>query len=807
MDQATEPVAASPQVEQSAGADKESRLAQAAKLYQTAWILIYGKRKSVERAIKCVQRAITFDDTNYKFWQLLGEAYYQRGSLNPAINCFMKSLRLAVESTMQTEATEADGVYSRLRMSDIRLSVGHLEEAFDGYLEIIKQHPDSVPALIGLTKTKLQLARNSYSSNLIKSGQQHLMQALTFILRAIKLCPQLCLSWKLASDCCLIQFVHGRRDNYQSVIEERFPDDQSEYPIIQRETCLHLAQRFLCKALAIEPFQESSCLWHNLGISLYLKSKLTKQQAQQTDLLKRSLKCLLRALKYKRDNSNIKSSIGVVAFNLNLLNTAQSFMIKSIRNNLSTSEIQFSNLGYMYLQKGEFRLASVAFSRCQAEEPLYSRSWLGKALIEEQNNLENLPLLRHCHRLENNYQSLLLYAIKVVSLPQLDEFNKDLTSALDCMQRIINYDSSSVEAINTLGLLYERCNYRDQARECFERALLINSQDSRVILNKLRQLSCQSSSNQGGATINLGFIKTAEKLSNSNNREYILNFIYYLFNNGDFTNLNLKMTKVLDKLDSRDIQSKACAQILLGLAAKLDGGDFKSWFFKNIIDLDIDRSVCVEKLINIYCLMLMAGIKRDQELVDRISEELPRSIQAYMCALTRSAPFAESYYSYRAFWLRLLLFSSVFCHPRPRTILNKILALYPMISELWLFYGITFLLRKSEHPEAVMCIERAILLGRTCAETNFVCNILLSILVQNCAKRKTLLTLNSRKEYLSKAVYRYPQYEVLWRALNEEITDIKSVAPQTSSKLNSLNQQEFDLFRLAIKHSLMLIKK
>ena len=128
--------------------------------------------------------------------------------MNSAINCFIKSLRLATQTDHdddQAAVKQADSVYSRLRMSDIRLSVGHLDDAYTGYYEISKLDSNNVPALLGLTKTKLQLARNNYSSNLVKSGHAHLMEALKYSLRAIKLCPHLCITWKLASDCCLIQ--------------------------------------------------------------------------------------------------------------------------------------------------------------------------------------------------------------------------------------------------------------------------------------------------------------------------------------------------------------------------------------------------------------------------------------------------------------------------------------------------------------------------------------------------------------------------------------------------------------------------
>lgn len=686
---------------------KDGRLAQANKLFQTGVMLIYGKRKSVDKAIKCIQKAIILNDSDYKYWQFLGEAYYQRGSLNPAINCFIKSLELAEDNPIQDNDDEkrrrADCIYSKLRMSDIRLSVGHRDEAATGYADIIASDPDNVAALIGLSKTELQLARNSFSTGLVKLGHKHCMTALKYALKSIKLSPHLCLTWKLASDCCLIQFVHGQRGKFETEIQEKFPNTSSKDEtniVVDRKTCIHLAQQFLCKALDIEPFQDSGCLWHNLGISLYLKSTITEKQLERERLLKKSLKCLLKALDVDRSNSQVKNSIGVVAFNLNLLNSAQNFIIKSIKSNMSTSEVQFSNLGYIYLQKGEYRLADVAFSRCQAEEPLYSRSWLGNAILNEQMNSDNISQLRHCHRLENNYEPQLMYATKVTSLPCLEECKRDLINALDSMKRVINYDDYSLEANNTLGLLYERCLFNDLALSSFEKAYKISPQDSRIIFNRLRHHNATTScySPDIGSTLDTNFIKTAEKMANSGNREYILNFIYYLFNNGDYKGVNSKMTRFLDKLPQSDIRNKISAQILLGLAAKADGCDFKSWLFKNIIDSE--NILSIEVVINLNSLMLLGAITNDNNLVEQISTDLGKYLLSYIS--TRGTQFIDLLYSVEGHWIRLTIFCSIFCIPVSLHIINylrKIVCLMKLTFSLIIYAIYT----ASEQTHKITC--------------------------------------------------------------------------------------------------------
>lgn len=804
--------------------EQEVRLEQANKLFQTSVMLIYGRKKSVEKAIKCIQRAIVLDDSNYKYWQLLGEAYYQRGSLNPSINCFMKSLTLADtylskvdEANADVGGTErtrvrADSTYSRLRMSDIRLSVQHLDEAMSGYSNIIETDPKNVAALVGMSRAELLMARKCFHNGLVKSGHSHCMNALKYALGAVKLSPHLCFTWKLASDCCLIQAIYGQRGEFSTHMEVvDFPGSNQDGLVITRTSCIELAQQFLCKALTISPYENSSSLWHNLGISLYLKCTFAKQQTKPTErqsLLKRSLKCLIKALDYDRLNSQVRNSIAIVAYHLDLLNTSQNFLIKSIQTNMSTSEIQFSNLGYIFLQKGEFRLASVAFKRCQAEEPLYCRSWLGNALVNEQNNLDNMSLLRHCYKLENNYESQMMYATKITSLPHTEEFSKDLINAMDCMKRVINYDERSLAAQNTLGLLCERSNFKTQAKRYFDAAHLLAPDDSRAIFNRLRQQStlspgCMIVSSSADQLDTTDLVKAAEKLANGGNIEYMLNFTLYLFNNCDYSSINGRITRVIEKLSQDDIQNKIGAQILLAMTDKADGKDYKSWLFKNIIDSE--GLVCLESMINLFCLMLFGSISKDQQLIDQVSGDLAKYLILYLSAKTTQ--FTDIFYSLEGIWLRLTLVASIFCHPDQGKLLRPMVALFPHIAELWLFLGLSLMFHKQKYQTAIFCIRKANLMGSTNADLSVICDILLAITPIKSGgklnKKAIPVDLNSRVVHLSRALFKCPDYPILWNCLNAaKLGDGSKESPRNNHHMTGYDAE---LFQLAIDHTIRMI--
>lgn len=791
-----------PQADESQDDELAARLAHAEKLFQTGILLIYGRKKLIDKAIKCVQRAINLNEQNYRYWKLLGEAYYQRGSLNPAINCFMRSLSLAEQTLCGLDEEErgrcvSNCTYSMMRMSDIRLSVGHLDEALTGYSDIIKKEPGNAAAIVGFAKTNLQLARNSFSAGLVKLGHSQCMTALESALKAIKLCPHLCLTWKLAADCCLIQFLFGQRSRISMNIEIQFPGSTEQGLILERYACLELAQKFLCKSIHVEGFKDSVSLWHNLGVTLYLKSTLNKKDEERESNLKLALRCLLKALDCDKSNSQVKNSIGVVAFHLNLLKSAQTFLIKSIQSNLSTSEVQFSNLGYIYLQKGEFRLASVAFSRCQAEEPLYFRSWLGNALVNDQHNIDNLFQLRHCHKLENNYESQVMYATKVSSLPHLGIYTKDVVSALDCSKRMINYDDRCIELNNSLGLLYERTGFNDQARRYFDIAYNLQPNNSRVIMNRLRLVVPSDSVCPGGRDMECSegdFIKAAEKLSRIGNKEYILNYIYFLFKSGNYKDISERMTKLIEKLDSNKVEHKIGAQILLALAFKADNQDYKSWLFKNVIDSQDRWSI--ELLINNLSLMILGKSTNDTQIVDLVTKNLTSNLITYLS--TQVQPMAQLLNSIDGFWILFVILCSIFCLRNESRLVQQLVALFPTVPEFWILLGLSFIVGGKESSLAIFCIEQANIMESTNPDLNAAGDMLMAVLeisdVKQEPKKKSRLI-----KLLSRAIHKCPHYGLLWVLL------LNLDSQKQSRGSNLIEEKRRNLFNLAIDHMLKTV--
>lgn len=345
--------------------------AKAEKLFETGLMLLHGKKKDIDRAIKCTQRAISLHNSDYRYWQFLGDAYYQRGNLNPAINCFIRSIVLIEEadSNKQSQSIQSELLYSRTRVSDVRFSIGNHEAAIEGYNDILLNCPNDTATLYGAARAQIQLAKQDFSEREMLSGHNHCLDAFKLSIKVILSRPDFCLGWKLASDCCLISVIYGPREkpSDSSIVIEDLGDKIS----FDKSSCLEFADQLLCKSLTFEAFKESSCLWHNLGITLALKSISEPNQESEKITLLQAFKCLLKALDFDRQSSQIKNSLGVVAAFMGVPRLAHHFFVSSIKSNFSTSEVQYLNLALLYYSYGDKINSKLLSLRAQSEEPLY----------------------------------------------------------------------------------------------------------------------------------------------------------------------------------------------------------------------------------------------------------------------------------------------------------------------------------------------------------------------------------------------------------------------------------------------------
>lgn len=159
-----------------------------------------------------------------------------------------------------------------------------------------------------------------------------------------------------------------------------------------------------------------------------------------------------------------------LTLDINNLALAQHCFIKALELDRKLAVV-WTNLGVLYLDQGQTKMANVAFTQSQQSEPTYANAWTGQAQIAEILGFcETIDLLRHSISLGYHDESAIQYAYSVCSL--LNDADNDkrkqyyiehldaISSGIDSITWYCNANEShrSSEALSFLGYLnqYQR---------------------------------------------------------------------------------------------------------------------------------------------------------------------------------------------------------------------------------------------------------------------------------------------------------------------------------------------------------------
>lgn len=155
---------------------------------------------------------------------------------------------------------------------------------------------------------------------------------------------------------------------------------------------------------------------------------------------------------------------------INNLALAQHCFIKALELDRKLA-VAWTNLGILYLDQGQTKMANVAFKQAQQSEPTYANAWTGQAQIAEMlGSNEMIDLLRHSITLGYHDESAIQYTYSVCSLlNDTDNVKRKqyyiehldaVSSGIDSITWYCNANEShlSSEALSFLGYLnhYQR---------------------------------------------------------------------------------------------------------------------------------------------------------------------------------------------------------------------------------------------------------------------------------------------------------------------------------------------------------------
>lgn len=217
----------------------------------------------------------------------------------------------------------------------------------------------------GKAETLLCLARSSFDSGFLNEGESYCQKVINTIEKSLLIRDDLAIQYDILSFCNLLLINN---------MTEMSNDDKLNIILVGIKNTN--------RALAIN--SHSQYYWHHLGIFYWHYYQNTNEKH---NLLK-SIQSLLNALKINPKNSNIWNTLGVIAGDH--LSVSQHCFLKSMKLSAASTEMQWANLGVVYLKDASLCVnlnddlvfqAHKAFNQSQSQNPNYVNSWIGQTLI------------------------------------------------------------------------------------------------------------------------------------------------------------------------------------------------------------------------------------------------------------------------------------------------------------------------------------------------------------------------------------------------------------------------------------------
>ncbi|KAK3788293.1 hypothetical protein RRG08_027026 [Elysia crispata] len=447
-----------------------------------AWLrlgLYQMRHEDPSTAIMSLQSALRADPEDQHVWECLAEAYLQRGSFTASLKAFTKASELNPESW-----------YCFQQIASIKHTLGLAAEAIEEYKMILQKSPTYVPALKGISESFIQLAKQNLSQCLDGLAQSHLEDAIAYTTRAASLRPDLSCLWKLMGDACSIASCLAA-DNYR--VPSRLVGKQMQDQIKEGKTEISKKELFQvgsrCYSQALKILPESGSLWHDLGVNLFYQSQYSsisaEDQRDTSSVASQAAQVIKKAISFEPKEWRHWNALGVIACSkvYHKPALAQHCFIKSIECE-SSNVTAWTNLGALYLDKGEVKMAHEAFTAAQSIDPTYMACWIGQALIAEiVGHEEAMDLFRHTTELGFHTESAIGYGKWVLSV-LADSSKRDsdlfryciqqmaaLPAASDALTRYTTRVRDDATAFNMQGLLFEHQNLFRSSVSAFERAL------------------------------------------------------------------------------------------------------------------------------------------------------------------------------------------------------------------------------------------------------------------------------------------------------------------------------------------------
>ncbi len=360
------------------------------------------------------QSALRISPSDYNCWVGLGESYHNSGRYMAAT----KALENAQQLVSTGEKSRADDIwFSKYMLANVKRELGEMEEAINGYRQVLDSRPKEYGVQIALLQTLVEAAWRSIELGFYGRAADGADKAIKIARGLAKEHSDAFNLWKAVGDACsifsLVQAYAEKlplqevrsllktksiMDTFdllsdvdgigKDVLQAMSNDDEADFSQVTASIyAAILAHKRAIHACANDKHAKAVA-WYNLGWTEHRAHVCNSEERQSRKrkslrYLKAAVQCFKRAIELEAGNSEFWNSLGIVTTDLSPKVSQHSF-IRSLYLNDRDSKV-WTNLGVLYLIQGDSQLANEAFTRAQSTDPDYAQAWVGQGLLASQS--------------------------------------------------------------------------------------------------------------------------------------------------------------------------------------------------------------------------------------------------------------------------------------------------------------------------------------------------------------------------------------------------------------------------------------
>lgn len=362
--------------------------------------VVQMSKQQYSLAIVSLQGALRVSPEDYYSWVGLGESYHNSGRYIAATRAFNKAESL--DHGLPAEYTW----YAKYMLANVQREMGSFEEAIAEYEKVLEITENEFGVQIALLQTLAESAWAKIDLGMFGEAAKLTQRALKIAFQIAQEGLEVFNLWKAIGDACAV-FAHAKScagqldaDLLSRLLElGRVPDETMPLVDIDQVRLEDIINRLRSEPSASIKAATaiSASIWahkraihassndvhaqavsyYNLGWAEHRGYKSSRMKSKR--YLKAAMRAFKRAIELEAGNSEFWNALGVVTMVLSPKVSQHSF-VRSLHLNENSARV-WTNLGTLYLQYNDHKLANDAFTRAQSADPEYAHAWLGQGIL------------------------------------------------------------------------------------------------------------------------------------------------------------------------------------------------------------------------------------------------------------------------------------------------------------------------------------------------------------------------------------------------------------------------------------------